>query len=227
MVIDEDNSLNIRPRNIRERILDAAERLFRQYSYQGLRMQQLSDQLGLSRKTLYNHFPGGKRDIWRSCVEREMLEFAGRLSLIVEDCETDYVERGGRILDIGREAVDLFYGTEGLISSGEDKDYLFPEIKSGYVENLTRFLEEGVRIGLLRKNLPVRSLSEVYMALISAWGQPGSTLGEGEVKSFPEFVETVMFTGMLTEEGTRQSGRLQLRGQDRERMNNHGKGKKR
>jgi len=218
-----DDSLYTHPRNTRERILDAAKRLIRQYSYPGLRMQRLSDQLGLSRKTLYNHFPGGKRDIWRCCVEREMLEFASRLSLIVEDRETDYVERGGCILDIGREAVNLFYGTEGLISSGEDKDYLFPEIKSVFVETLTRFLEEGVRIGLLRQNLPVRSLSEVFMALIRAWGQPESTLGEGEVKSFPEFVETVMFTGMLTDEGKRQSGRLHFRGKGRTRMNNQGK----
>ncbi len=82
-------------------------------------MQQLSDQLGLSRKTLYNHFPGGKRGIWMSCVEREMLDFSDRLSLIVEDHESDYVDRGGRILDIGQEAVDLSNGAEGFISPGE------------------------------------------------------------------------------------------------------------
>ena len=174
-------------------------------------MQQLSDQLGLSRKTLYNHFPGGKRDIWMSCVEKEMLDFSDRLSFIVEDHDSDYVDRGGRILDIGQEAVDLFYGSEGLISPGEDKEYFFPEIKSAYVANLTRFFKEGVRIGLLRKDLPVRSLSEVFMALISAWGETGSTLMEGEVKSLPEFVETVMFAGMLSGEGRRQSGRLTRR----------------
>ena len=174
-------------------------------------MQQLSDQLGLSRKTLYNHFPGGKRDIWMSCVEREMLDFSDRLSSIVEDHESDYVDRGGRILDIGQEAVDLFYGAQGLISSREDQEFLFPDLKSAYVKTLTHFFEEGVRIGLLRKNLPVRSLSEVLMALIAAWGETGSTLVEGEVKSIPEFVETVMFAGMLSDEGRRQSGRLTRR----------------
>ena len=197
-----------RNRKTRVRILDAADRLFRQFSYLGLRMKILADHMGLSRKTLYNHFPGGKREIWKSCIERQMRGFAARLFLIVDDTDRDYVERGGDILNIGSEAVELFYGPDGLISSGEDQELFFPELKSLYVEALARFFGEGVGNGLLRKDLPIRSLSEVMMTLITAWGERGSTLMEGEVKSLPEFVETVMFTGILSDEGLRQSQRL-------------------
>ncbi len=192
----------------RERILDAADRLFRQFSYQGLRMKTLADHMGLSRKTLYNHFPGGKRDIWKSCIERQMRDFAARLFLIVDDTDRDYVERGGAILDIGREVVELSYGPEGMILSGEDQEFFFSELKSRYVEAFTCFFGEGIRKGLLRKDLPIRSLSEVMVTLIVVWGRRDSTLMEGEVKSLSEFVETVMFTGILSEEGRRQSHRL-------------------
>ena len=210
MFISEGQISN-RSRDTRIRIINAAEKLFRQFTYAGFRMKHLSDHIGITRKTLYNHFPGGKRDIWRACVERQMRDFAGRLSRIVNDRKTDYVDRGGLILDIGREAVEQFYGPEGLISSGEEHDYFFPELKKSYVMNLTRFFEEGVQNGLLRKNLPVRSLSEVMMSLITAWGQPDSTMMEGELKSLPEFVEMVMFTGMLSDEGRRQTERLHPR----------------
>lgn len=193
---------------MRRRILDSAGDLFRQFGYSGLRMNTLSDHMSLSRKTLYNHFPGGKRDLWEQCVEEQMKKFADRLFLIVDDISGDYVERGGLILNIGREAVEIFYGPAGLISSGEDQNIFFPELKKRYVEALTRFFREGIEKGLLRANLPVRSLSEVLIVLIASWGQSGSTLMEGEVDSLPEFVQKVMFTGMLSDEGRRQSVRL-------------------
>jgi len=208
-------------RDIRERILDAAEKLFSRLSYSGLRMQILSDHMGLSRKTLYNHFPGGKREIWRSCVERELRSFADRLAEIVDDARGDYVERGGQILDIGQEAVEQFYGPRGLISSGEDQDYFFPELKNSYVTSLSRFFREGVQKGLLREHLPVRSLAEMMMVLVTAWGKPDSSMMEGEVKSLTEFVESVMFFGMLSDEGRRQSGRITTR----HRGGNTGKGR--
>lgn len=182
--------------------------LFRQSSYQGLRMNDISNHLGMSRKTLYNHFPEGKRGLWRSCVERQMRVFAARLLDVVSDNGRDYVERGGAILEIGRDAVNVFYGPGGILSSGEDEDLFFPEIRAKYVEALTAFFQEGKVIGLLREDLPVRSLSEVLMALLDSWGQSGSTLNDGELKSLPEFVEKVLFTGILTDEGRRQSVKI-------------------
>jgi AcrR family transcriptional regulator len=171
-------------------------------------MEELSRHMGLSRKTLYNHFPGGKRDIWQSCIESQMKDFAKRLLTIVNDTGGDYVLRGGAILDIGRDAVGAFYGPEGIISSGEDQNLFFPELNTKFVEALTKFFNEGISNGLLRADLPVRTLSEVVITLLKAWGQRGTTLMDGEIKSLPEFVEKVMFTGILTDEGRRQSVRL-------------------
>jgi hypothetical protein len=137
-----------------------------------------------------------------------MAHFADKLVAIVEDINGDYVIRGGRILDIGREAVDVFYGPGGLITAGEDQIEFFPEIKTRYVVALTRFFREGADKGFLRKDLPIRTLSEVLLVLIASWGQKDSTLALGEVKSLPEFVQTVLFTGILSDEGRLQSGRL-------------------
>lgn len=201
-------NINEKQTRTRDRIIEAAEMLFHQYSYQGLRMNDISTHLGLSRKTLYNHFPEGKRGLWQSCVERQMRDFAVRLFSIVNDSSGDYVERGGAILDIGRDAMKVFYGPGGLISSGEDEDLIFPELKAKYVEALSGFFNEGKVNGILRDDLPIRSLSEVLMALLKAWGQRDTTLNDGELKSLPEFVEKVLFNGILTDEGRRQSVRI-------------------
>jgi len=190
------------------RILDAAENLFRRFSFLGLRMRQIADHVGLSRKTLYNHFPGGKREIWTRCVERRMEEFARRLVDLVGDTRRDYVDRARDILDIGREAVEVFYGPRGMLATHEDEQMVFPELRQRYVDALTRFFQEGTERGYLRPGLPIRSLALSLVVLIAEWGRPGAFLDSGEVKSLPEFVETVLFDGILSDRGRRNVHRL-------------------
>jgi AcrR family transcriptional regulator len=189
----------------RERILDSAEGLFGRLSFSGMRMRLLSEHMGLSRKTLYNHFPGGKREIWKRCIERRILEYSTRLFSIVDDTKRDYVDRGRDILGIGRDAMAVFYGPGGLVNSGEEGDFVLPEVRGRLVEALTRFFDEGRERGFLRRDLPVRSLSLVLVTLISNWWKHDSSLGEGEVDTLPEFVERVMFEGILSEEGRRRA----------------------
>ena len=190
------------------RILDAAEGLFRRFTYLGLRMNQLSEHMGMSRKTLYNHFPGGKRDIWKGCIERRMEIFAGRLFSLVSDTGRDYVDRARDILDIGREALEVFNGPGGLISSNEEEQLFFPDLKKRYILALSAFLEEGASRGYLREDLPIRTLAGSFMVLISEWAKPENLLMDGELKSMPDFVEQVLFNGILSEEGRRNVYRL-------------------
>lgn len=189
-------------------ILDAAEGLFSHHSFNGLRMGQISDHLGMSRKTLYNHFPGGKREIWQCCIQRRLDGFAGRLFALTGDTRRDFVERGRDILGIGREAMATFYGPAGLIPTTEDERLFFPDLKKKYVEALTAFFEEGTRLGYLRPGLPLRSLAAALIVLISYWHSPEGLLAGGECESLPEFVETVMFDGILSEEGRQNAHRL-------------------
>ena len=187
----------------RERILNAAEVLFRRFSYPGTRMEQLSRRIGITRKTLYNHFPGGKREIWDSCVQRRHSMFVERINRAVDDTEGDYIRRGRGILDIAREAMEVFFHPGGLLRGADDQERLLPRLSGHYVNALFRFFGEGVRRGLLRENLPIRTLAEVIMAIVAAWGREGSTLGEGELQSAADFVERVLLTGILSDRGCR------------------------
>ncbi len=188
----------------RERILNAAEGLISRLSFHGMRMEHLSEYIGLSRKTLYNHFPGGKRDIWKHCVERRVCHYSSLLFDIAEDTKRDYVERGMEIMDIGREAMEVFYGPRGMVRSMEEGEYLFPQVQQRFVDVFSRFFSEGRERGFLRADLPVRSLSLVIVGLIVNWWKKDSYLGDGEVASLPEFVERVMFEGILSKEGRRR-----------------------
>ncbi len=191
----------IQKNTVKRRILDAAEKLFGEMSFPGLRMEELSSYMGMSRKTLYNHFPGGKREIWHSCVNRQIERFAKKMDEVVNDRNHDYIERGLSLLNLGREAFDVFNGSEGLIRSGEEQELFYPLLRERYVRTFAKFFSEGVELGILNADLPIQSLSEVIISLITAWGRQGSPLQKGESASFPEFVEQVLFTGILSEKG--------------------------
>ncbi len=101
-----------------------------------------------------------------------------------------------------------FYGQGGLIPTSEDERMFFPDLKMKYVDALTSFFEEGTRRGYIRRGLPLRSLAGSLIVLISHWHSPEGLLLNGECDSLPEFVETVMFDGILSEEGRKNVHRL-------------------
>ena len=192
----------------RTRILDHAESLIRRFSFSGLRLADLSRSAGMSRKTLYNHFPGGKREIWLRVIERRRQSFTDRLVGLTEDTGSDYVERARLILDIGKDAMDTFFGPGGLIPSDEDEELFFPDLKNLYMEAIHRFLQEGTRLGFLRSGLPLKSLAGVLVTLISEWHRDSSLMKGGECLLLPEFVEQVILGGILAPRGRRNLHRL-------------------
>ncbi|MCG8454099.1 MAG: TetR/AcrR family transcriptional regulator [Spirochaetales bacterium] len=184
----------------RMRILDAAEPLLKRLGLAGLRMETLASHLGVSKKTLYNHFPGGKREIWRLCVERRMEESSQHLFTAMRDASRGFVERGIDLIRIGQEATEELYGPNGLVAPGADADYYLPEHKQQLVEGLEGFFAEGVSLGVLRSNIPLHALSTAVVTLILEWGREGGPSLDNGGASLPVFVETVLLCGILSED---------------------------
>ena len=73
MDLKTDKQLSLRERNrlrTRSDILDAAAEMLGEGGYAGLALEEVSQRAGLSRGTVYAHFPGGRDDVVREVYLR-------------------------------------------------------------------------------------------------------------------------------------------------------------
>lgn len=80
---------------IRERALDH----FLQFGFSKVTMNEIAEDLGMSKKTLYHYFPG-KEELLAEVVNRMHEETAARIGAVVEDRSMDFVQRLHGALDI-------------------------------------------------------------------------------------------------------------------------------
>jgi AcrR family transcriptional regulator len=57
----------------RERLLDAAEKIFARKGFSSTTLRDISAELGLTHASLYYHFPGGKEELFASVTRRSIL----------------------------------------------------------------------------------------------------------------------------------------------------------
>ena len=191
-------------RTARQRIIRAAREQFLAHGFHGVTMDDLAEGLGMSKKTLYAHFPSKTAlleamllDKFR-CAEEE-------LEAITSECSADFPTGLHRLLacvqrhaeeirppfvrDIQREAPDLFKVVQARRR----------EVIQRYFSKL---LGEGRREGLIRKDIPVHIIIEILLGAVEAIVNPPRLAELGHsVKSGLTAIISVILEGALTPEG--------------------------
>src|SRR5918993_1361962 len=72
------------------KIVAAARAHFFAHGFRGVTMDQLSDELGMSKKTLYAHFPS-KGHLLEAVIDAKFEEMRGALEQITADGSTDFL----------------------------------------------------------------------------------------------------------------------------------------
>ncbi len=73
----------------RERVLDAAERLFAQRGYSAVTLRDIAAEIGIHHTTVYHHIPGGKEQLFIDVVERNFQRHRDGLAKAIESAEPD------------------------------------------------------------------------------------------------------------------------------------------
>lgn len=76
------------PVDVRERIMSAAVRCVERGGVRDLSMEAVAAEAGLSRTTIYRHFPGGRGQLVSETATWEVARFWRRLALAVADLDT-------------------------------------------------------------------------------------------------------------------------------------------
>jgi AcrR family transcriptional regulator len=191
-------------RTAQQRIIGAAREQFLAHGFHGVTMDDLAEGLGMSKKTIYAHFPSKTAlvkamllDKFR-CVEEE-------LEAIMSECSADFPTGLHRMLacvqrhteeirppfvrDIQREAPDLFKVVQARRR----------EVIQRYFSKL---LGEGRREGLIRKDIPVHLIIEILLGALEAIVNPPRLAEFGlSLKSGITAIISVILEGALTPEG--------------------------
>ena len=191
-------------RTARQRILRAAREQFLAHGFHGVTMADLVEGLGMSKKTIYAHFPSKTAlleamllDKFR-CAEEE-------LQAITSECSADFPSGLHRLLacvqrhteeirppfvrDIQREAPDLFQVVQARRREVIQRSF-------------SKLLGEGRREGLIRKDIPVHLIIEILLGAVEAIVNP-PRLAELELspKTAITTIISVILAGALTTEG--------------------------
>jgi len=191
----------------RRRIVATAHDQFLASGFSAVTMDDLARELGMSKKTLYEFFPG-KLDLLRattrlrndSCVREmgaiasEKLDFFARARKTFGYISRVYSQLTPAYLnDLRRSAPEVW--TE------------IQEFRRTHVRrNMLDLLDQGVAQGILRKDLDRETLVRLYLTMTSALLNPeisGWAPGEQISTTFEVFVR-VYFEGLITDAGRKR-----------------------
>lgn len=115
-------------RNTHARIIAGARALFFALGYDGTRLERLADKLGITKKTIYNHF-GSKEDLLFAVMDADLREWIEETRGIVRDPE---LEMGDRFFQLQNRAMAAL----------ERRARLFPLPTGGIKQRMRARIEE-------------------------------------------------------------------------------------
>lgn len=144
---------------VRESILDAADRLFPRYGYKKTTMDDLAQEAGIGKGTIYLYFTS-KEEVALSCVERLQAHIREQLSAIAHSDDT-VVERLRRML-----VARVVLKAESVRSLTHTYDEVIAALRSAVREHRARLIEADAQmfaaVLLQGKHLGVFAVEDAY-----------------------------------------------------------------
>jgi AcrR family transcriptional regulator len=188
----------------RQRIVDAARAHFFSHGFRSVTMDDLAEELGISKKTLYAHFPG-KIELLEAVladkfagVEARLKEatrahphnFPATLHALLANTQRELDEiKPPFVRDMRQKAPHVFKVVERRRAALIERSF-------------GRLFIEGQRAGMVRKDVPARLIIEILLAMVQAIMNPPKMeeLGMMPKEGFSGILKIVL-EGALTTKG--------------------------
>lgn len=159
--------------DVKEQILEKSLGLFMRYGIKSVSMDDISREVGVSKKTLYQHVED-KRDLVRLSFQRYLSHDEAFCTNVM--CET--INPIQQLLNLAKHLVENFSQMNPSTMFDVQKYYptcweLFHDHKNKYIKNqVAQNLTLGIEMGLYRPELNVEIISKLYICLIDASVNP-------------------------------------------------------
>jgi AcrR family transcriptional regulator len=188
----------------RQRIVDAARSHFFSHGFRSVTMDDLAEELGISKKTLYAHFRG-KIDLLEAVLADKLAgveaklkkvtraqrhDFAGTLHELLAGTQRELDEiKPPFVRDMRQKAPQVFKVVEGR--------------RAALIERyFGKLFVEGQRAGMVRKDVPAKLIIEILLAMVQSIMNPPKMeeLGMMPKEGFAGILKIVL-EGALTAKG--------------------------
>jgi AcrR family transcriptional regulator len=167
------------PRNrandsIRQRIVDAARGHFFSHGFRSVTMDDLAEELGISKKTLYTHFPG-KIDLLEAVVADKFAGVEARLKEVTRAHRHNFAATLHELLVWMQRELDEIK-PPFVRDMRQKAPQVFKIIERRRAALIERFFgslfTEGQRTGMVRKDVPAKLIIEILLATVQAIMNP-------------------------------------------------------
>jgi len=192
------------PCSLAERILHAARAHFFRFGFAGSTMDDLASELGMSKKTLYQHFRS-KDSIVDALIRAKAARVVGGLDAILDTPGLTFAERVSRVLahlhaQLGEINAVFLRDLRRFVPAVYAR---VEEMRAQTIPRVwERLLREGMEAGAVRADLDVRFTARMIQVLMQHLMQPENLerLGVQPPEMMARFFNLI-FTGMLTRAG--------------------------
>ncbi len=135
---------------MKNKIIEIAQEKFFKFGYSKVRVDEIAEELGISKKTVYNHFKG-KEDILLKLIDKIKVDFEAEITSIENNKELDYSELIHQVL----KALGIWVSRISLFTADLKKHSptayhkLAIYKKDVAIHHSTKILNQGVENGFL------------------------------------------------------------------------------
>jgi AcrR family transcriptional regulator len=191
----------------RQRIVAGARRHFLAQGFRGVTMDDLAEELGMSKKTFYAHFPS-KVALVEAVMQNKLAEVEAELAALDSAQTPDFPSMLHAMLaTLQRQTAEIQPPFLRDIRSETPELFRVVEEKRGNLieRYFGKLFREGRRTGMIRKDIPTWLIIEIMLAATNAIVNPRRLL---ELELTPKTAFTpiirVLLEGVMTEKGRRQ-----------------------
>jgi AcrR family transcriptional regulator len=190
----------------RQRAVEAARAHFFSHGFRSVTMDDLAEELGISKKTLYVHFPD-KMALLEAVLADKFARLESKLKQVASEHPHDFSTALHELLASARDELDEIK-PPFVRDMRQKAPHVFKMVERRRGEVIERFFGklfvEGQRSGMVRKDLPARLLIEILLGAVQAVVNPAKIeeLGLTPQTAFASVVKVVL-DGVITRKGRR------------------------
>jgi AcrR family transcriptional regulator len=190
--------------SIRQRIVEAGRAHFFSHGFRSVTMDDLAEELGISKKTLYAHFPG-KIDLLEAVLADKFAGVEAKLKEVAHAHPDDFPATLHQLLANTQHELDEIK-PPFVRDMRQKAPQVFAVVERRRAALIERYFGklfiDGQRAGMVRKDVPAKLIIEILLAMVQAIMNPPKMeeLGMMPKEGFTGILKIVL-EGALTAKG--------------------------